>query len=161
MLLPKNITERLFMQKAITHLPVSEAEIDRNSYGILYYKWISPCPDIEALWVSVKPNEIVLSCRITHQHISRSHYSYQEKISNIELKRRIVRDSIREASLFLQGEIAATIYYDEKVMEHSYGLCKLSQLASNFQYYKEVFGPKMTQRSWAWFGEVNAANTCG
>jgi hypothetical protein len=156
---PKNIIERLFIQKAEELLPVALAEINRNKFGILCYKWISPCPEIEALWVSICPKEIVLSCKISHNHIARTDYIRQKRITNIDLKRRIVRDGIREVSLFLQGQIAATIAYDENGNQHGSGWCNRNQLASGLEHMQKVFGSGMTQCAWVWSGEVNLTNS--
>lgn len=153
--LPFNVTERLFMQEAAARLPLASAVIDRNAYGVLFYQWGSPCEAIEALWVSVTRREIVLSCQISHKHISRSSYSRKEKISNLDLKRRIVRDAIQETSRFLDGKIAATISYNADGSQHSSGWCKRDALPSAVAHSKQVFGPEITKRAWVWSGEVS------
>lgn len=145
------------MQSAISKLPLHEAEIDRNSYGVLYFKWVSPCQELEALWVSVASSEIVLSCAIAHTHIARTSYSFKEKITNLKTKRRIVRDGIRNVSQFLDSKIAATITFDEHGKKHCSGWCQREQLASSLEYTRKVFGNGMTERAWVWSGEVKVA----
>jgi hypothetical protein len=154
MLQPKNTIERLFIQKAAKLLPIADAEIARNDYGILYYKWTSPCPEIGALWVSLCRYEIVLSWKKSHTHIARSSYPSREKITNIALKRRIVLDAIRKSAAFLRGEIAVTITYDEHGKQFSSGSCRTDQIASSLAHTRQVFGPHMTKRAWNWFGEL-------
>ena len=157
MIKPACLTERLFLQSALSKLPLHEAEVDRNKYGVLYFKWISPCKELEALWVSVTAFEIVLSCAIAHSHIARTSYSFKEKITNLKTKRRIVRDAVRQVSLFLDSQIAATITYDEHGKKHSSGWCPRKQLASSLEYTRKVFGHGMTERAWVWSGEVEIA----
>jgi hypothetical protein len=160
MLKPSCLTERQFIHRAYAQLPLAGVKVERNSYGVLYFQWISPCPEIAALWVSVTPKEVVLSCAISHRHISMQHYSLRrsKKMPNIVAKRRTVRDAIREVALFLNSKIAATITYDETGAKHSSGWCPKDQLTSSFEYTKKVFGPEMTQRAWVWSGEVNVTN---
>lgn len=153
MLQPQNTVERLFMHRAAKRLPVANAEVTRNDYGILCYKWTSPCPEIGALWVSLCRYEIVLSCEVSHDHIGRTRYLPKE-LSSIALKRRIVHDAIREISLLLRGGIAAIITYDEHGKQFSSGSCRTDQIASSLAYTRQVFGPHMTERAWNWFGEL-------
>jgi hypothetical protein len=154
MIKPACLTERLFLHAATSKLPLHQAEMHRNSYGVLYFKWVSPCPELEALWVSVTPSEIILSCAIAHSHISRENYFGLEKVTNRENKRRIVRDGIKQTSRFLDGQTAATITYDEHGNKHSSGWCPTAQLASSLDYTREIFGSGMTEKAWIWSGEV-------
>lgn len=150
------LTERLFLHSAMSKLPLQEAEIGRNQYGVLYLKWISPCEELEALWVSVTSSEIVLSCAIAHSHITRVDY-LRERLTKLKAKRRIVRDGIKKVSRFLDSQTAATITYDEHGKEHSFGWCSREDLASSLEYTREVFGEGMTKRAWVWSGEVKIA----
>ncbi len=138
---------------AVADLSQPPTEIGRSSYGVLYFKWGSPCPDIEALWVSITAREVTLSCKISHTHFSVTHY--RRGLTWRKLKYRIVRDGFNEAARFLSGEIAATITYNGDGKPHSYGWSERSRLAESLEYLRNVFGPEMTQRGWIWNGEVN------
>jgi hypothetical protein len=142
--------ERLFVRAART-LPTNPSEIARNSYGILFFKWPCPCPEIEALWVSVQGTEITLSCSITHAHFSRNRY-LKRRLTSLALKKRIVRDAIQETALFLRGQISVTISHAADGTKHSYGWGKTEQLSSGLAYSRKVFGPGITQQAWSWNG---------
>ncbi|WP_139237346.1 hypothetical protein [Polaromonas sp. YR568] len=152
----RSITERL-AAKAVSRLSRMPTEFGRSNYGVLYFKWQSPCPEIDALWVSVQPTEVTLSCRISHTHFSATRY-HHESLTRLKLKRRIVHDGFREVSRFLDGEVAATISYDAQGKVHSYGWCDKSQLHSSMEYLRKVFGADMSERAWNWDGEVNVSS---
>ncbi len=148
---PSTLTERLFF-RGVGEVVPSPSEVARNSYGILNLKWDSPCCEIEALGVSVTPGEITLSCKISHTHFSRTSY-IRESLTNLALKRRIVRDGLLEVSKFLDGEIVASISYrDGKPL--GCGWWKKSQLASALAHSRSVFGAAVTERAWDWNGEI-------
>jgi hypothetical protein len=137
--------------RTVRMVPVGPSEVARNPYGILFYKWDCPCREIEALWVSVRPTEITLSCKISHTHFSRTTY-HKRKFTSLALKRRIVRDAIHEVTLFLAGRIAVTILLGADGTEHSQGWCRTEQLDSSLAYSRKVFGPGITQQAWSWNG---------
>jgi hypothetical protein len=145
--------ERMFL-RAARELPAVPSEVARSSYGVLYLKWACPCPEIEALWVSVQPTEITLSCKVTHTHFSRTRY-LKDRLTSLALKRRIVRDAIREAALFLCGQVSVTISYTDTGAKQSSGWCKMEQLSSSLAYSRKVFGSGITQQAWSWNGPVN------
>lgn len=150
---PRSMTERLFLH-GIHAIPVPPAAIERNSSGVLFCRWDCPCPDIEALWTSITPREVVLSTKISHCHIGRTNY-LKEKMSNRAFKRRMVRDGLLEVSRFLRGEVAVSVAY--KNGEHySSGWCKLAQLSSARSRLEKLFGPGLVQRAWNWSGEIGA-----
>lgn len=148
------ILERLVANKIAKYLPCPD-QIGRTPQGDhLFFEWRCTCPKIGALWLTVSArNEIILSCEIAHTHFSRSCYIH-EKLTNLQHKRRIARDSVREAWRFMQGEIAATISYAADGTIHSYGWCPTAQLASSRQYARNVFGEGITHRAWTWQKEV-------
>lgn len=151
---PFRLLHERLAANAVDALPQPPTEIGRSSYGVLYFKWESPCPDIEALWVSITSREVTLSCRISHTHFSVTHY--RRRLTWRKLKYRIVRDGFNEAARFLAGEIAATISYNGEGKPHSYGWSEGSRLAESVEHLRKVFGPEMKQRAWVWNGEVNA-----
>ena len=148
----KNFTERLFLS-ASRALPIPAAEVARNAHGILYLKWHCPCQEIGALWVSLKPTEITLSCNVAHTHFSSSRY-LKLKLTTLQLKRRIVRAAAREVALFLSGKISVTISYTGAGTKQSSGWCATGQLGSSLVHSRKVFGPDITQRAWSWNGPV-------
>jgi hypothetical protein len=148
--------ERLVTGKIAAHLPHPD-QIGRTALGDhLFFEWRCACPEIGALWLTVSArNEIILSCEITHTHFSRSCY-IRENLTNLQRKRRIARDAVREAQRFLQGEIAATITYATDGTIHSYGWCPTAQLTSTLQHELKVFDEGITRRAWTWLGKVSA-----
>jgi len=148
---PSTLTERMFL-RGVGEVVPSPSDVARNSYGILNFKWDSPCLEVEALWVSVTPREITLGCKISHTHFSRTSY-LRESLTNLALKRRIVRDSLLEVSKFLDGEIVASILYRDGKPLGS-GWWKKSQLASAIAHSRKVFGVTITERAWDWNGEI-------
>ncbi len=64
---PLRYLERL-ITKALPALPAATPE--RTEAGCLHIKWDAPCPEIQALWLTILHNEVVLSCGITHTHYS-------------------------------------------------------------------------------------------
>jgi hypothetical protein len=152
---PTFLIERLFAHKVkATNFP-KRVKIERNAYGITYYQWDAPCSRIESLWISLLPNEIVLSCAITHNHIQMQRKLNQRKITNLQAKRLVVRDAIRYARAFLNNKIAVSITYNADGTEHSFGSCQRDQLVSSIEYTKQVFGPDVTKRAWIWDGEID------
>jgi hypothetical protein len=151
---PVRVLHERLAVNAVAALPQPPTEVGRSSNGVLYFKWESPCPDIEALWVSISSREVTLSCRISHTHFSVT--SYRPRLTWRKLKYRIVQDGFNEAARFLDGEVATTISYDGEGKPHSYGWAERKRLAESLEYLREVFGPEMTQRAWDWNGEVNA-----
>lgn len=151
----RSVTER-FAAKAVSGLSRAPTESARNNSGVLYFKWQSPCPEIEALWVSIQPAEVTLSCKISHTHFSATRY-HSGSLTRLRLKRRIVRDAFREVSRFLDGEIAVTISYDGQGKVHSYGWGDRSQLPFSVESLRRVFGVEMSERAWNWNGEINVS----
>ena len=150
----RSVTERLAV-KAVARLPHAPTEFARNGHGVLYFMWQSPCSEIGALWVSVQPTEVTLSCKISHTHFSAVRY-HGESPTRLKLKRRIVRDGFREVSRFLNGKVAVTVSYDGQGNVHSYGWCDRSQLPSSMESLHRIFGENMSERAWSWSGEINA-----
>ena len=148
-----SMTERLFLL-GVRASPVPPTAVDRNSYGVLFCRWDCPCADIGSLWASITPREIILSTRVSHCHFGRTNY-LKETISNRTLKRWIVRDSLREVSRFLRGEIAVSITYNNG-KPHSYGWCRVAQLSSVISRSEELFGPGLVEKAWNWSGEITA-----
>jgi len=147
---PRSLAERLFSQ-ALLKARLPKPEVRRNENGVLTYKWSAPCPDIEALYVSVQPRVITLSCKVSHIHFARDNY-LRSKPTNAQFKRRMVQDAIREIQAFVGDRIAVTIAYDEDGKTHSSGWCKKEQLAESLGQLKNTFGAGMTQRAWLWSG---------
>lgn len=147
---PKHITERMFARAART-LPVSPSEVARTPHGVLFFKWECPCPEIGALWVSVQPTDITLSCKITHTQFSRTTY-HERKLTSLALKRRIVRGAIHETALFLAGRISVTILHGADGTEHYGGWCRTEQLGAALAYSRKLLGSRITQQAWSWNG---------
>jgi hypothetical protein len=141
--------ERLVSQR-LSALP--SAETGRNSWGILWFKWASPCPEIEALWLSVTPREVVLSCKVGHSHFSRSTY-HHEKLTNLRLKRRIAKEAVKEATRFLRSEIAVGTEVKDDASQGSSMWCRASQLSAALEHSRNVLGPAQ-HRAWVWSGAV-------
>jgi hypothetical protein len=144
-----NILERLVVQM-IGALPA--AETGRNSWGVLWFKWSSPCPEIEALWLSVTPREVVLSCKVGHSHFSSSRYR-TEKITNLRLKRRIARDACKEAARFLRNEIAVAIELKDDGSHGSSMWCHSRELPAALEHSRNILGLAKYQ-AWVWSGEL-------
>jgi len=147
------MTERLFLHR-VRAIHVPPTAVERNSYGVLFCRWDCPCPDIGALWASIKPREVVLSTKVSHCHFERTNY-LEETMSNLVYKRRIVRDSLLEVSRFLRGEIAVSITYKNGKL-HSRGWCRVAQLSSAMSRSEELFGPGLVEKAWNWSGEITA-----
>lgn len=148
----KTSTSKLerFVLHQLRALPVADS--GRNQMGVLWFKWISPCPEIEALWLSVTQHEVVLSCKVAHYHFSRCAYQ-REKLTNLWLKRRIARDSVMEAARFLLSEIAvATEITDDDSLGSSMW-CQANQLPAALEYSRQILGPSK-HRAWVWSGEI-------
>ena len=141
------ILERL-VARAVESLPA--AETGRNSWGVRWFRWASPCEEIEALWLSVTAQEVVLSCRLAHTHFSRDRY-HRERLTNLRLKRRIARDAIQEARRFMSGRVAVVI--DAGGTSGSSMWCPLDQLLGAMEHSRQVFGGT-PQRAWVWSGAV-------
>jgi hypothetical protein len=152
--LGRNYFERQFLRHAKEKLPLSEAEISRNGWGVLTCGWSAPCAEIGSLWVNVTRYEIVLSNAISHEHFGKSLYAREGLTSRI-LKRRIAREAAEQAKRFLDGEIFATKAFDAEGGIHSTGLCEARHLPTLISEYKAVFGDGFTNRAWNWFGEVD------
>jgi hypothetical protein len=134
----------------LSELPKSET--GRNSYGTLWFKWSAPSAELEALWLSVVPGEVVLSCRVAHTHFSRTQY-LPKKFTNRQLKRRIARDAVNEAARFLRGEIAVAAEFDQHGVMGSSMWCLKDSLPGALAHSTKLFGPRK-YRAWSWSGEV-------
>jgi hypothetical protein len=113
------------MYRAMSWLPTSEATIERDESGKLFITWLSPCVEIGRFTIAIRSREIMLGCEISHTHFDITRYLSRVRITNMGLKRRIIRDSIEEAALFLQGGIAASISYDATGKRHGSGWCRV------------------------------------
>jgi hypothetical protein len=152
---PKHITERMFL-RAVRAVPVAASDSGRSSYGVLYLKWDCPCPEIEALWASALPTEIILSCRVASSHFTRTRY-IREHLTSLALKRRMIRDAVREIELFLEGEIAVSTSYSPNGAVHSYGWGKTKNFEASREYERKIFGPAITTKAWSWSGAIDVA----
>jgi hypothetical protein len=142
------------MYRAMSWLPTSEATIERDESGKLFITWLSPCVEIGRFTIAIRSREIMLGCEISHTHFDITRYLSRVRITNMGLKRRIIRDSIEEAALFLQGGIAASISYDATGKRHGSGWCRVEQLAHSLAYTRKIFGSGMSMRAWGWSGEI-------
>jgi hypothetical protein len=124
----------------------------RNSWGVLWFKWNSPCPDIEALWLSVTAREVVLSCKVSHSHFSKSTY-HGERLTNLHLKRRIATEAVKEAARFLHSEIAVATEIKDDGSLGSSMWCRANQLPEALEHSRQVFGPS-EHSAWVWSGAV-------
>jgi len=139
--------ERL-VSRHVSNLPAAES--GRNSWGGLWFKWVSPCPEIEALWLSVRQGEVVLSCKVSHIHFSRSRYA-KEKPTNLRLKRLIAQDAVKEAGRFLRGETAVLAQIATSGAVISSAWCAKSAVPKLIHTFgKPVY-------AWQWPGQINTA----
>ena len=132
----------------VSGLPAAES--GRNAWGVLWFKWASPCPEIEALWLSVRQNEVVLSCKVAHLHLSRSRY-LKEKLTNLRLKRRVASDAIKEARRFLQGETAVVVQLAQSGEVISSSWCARSTVPEQMATFSKPV------HAWQWSGQIHAA----
>ena len=146
---PTCALERLVFQRLST---IPATETGRNSWGVLWFRWTSPCAEIEALWLSVTSNEVVLSCKVGHTHFSRSNY-HREKLTNLRLKRRISKDAVKEAMCFLRSEIAVAAEFKSDGSQVTSIWCNKRQLSAVLEHSRQVLGPAQ-HRAWVWSGAV-------
>src|SRR5262245_42468070 len=100
----RSLAERLFRQ-ALRRACLPDAEVKRTEHCVLVYKWSAPCANVEALYANIQPRVITLSCKVSHIHFERTNY-LREKPTNIQFKRRMVQDAIREIQAFLTDRVA-------------------------------------------------------
>jgi hypothetical protein len=151
MFAPQNFLEKNFMG-LMKRLPILPNEIVRNSFGVLSFKWDAPCFEVDALWVSIKPKEIILSCKIAHSHFSYNRY-LGKKMTKLKLKKKIVKDAIREIMSFLESRIAVTVSNDKKGNVYGYGWCNLNQVSAMMMSLQKASEQQLATRIWTWSGE--------
>ncbi|HEV2186517.1 MAG TPA: hypothetical protein VGR70_04885 [Stellaceae bacterium] len=78
----KNATERMFLNAAAAALPLDQAKIFRNEWGVFCLLWDCPCPDISELGVGIRQDNIIISSHITHKHFDKNQYRL-EKLGRI------------------------------------------------------------------------------
>ena len=103
----KNATERMFLDAAVT-LPLDQAKIFRNEWGVFCIIWECPCPDIGELGVGIRQDDIMISCKISHTHFDKSNYLFEE-IGRVKTRKRIVGDAVSFVADTIAGKIAFTI----------------------------------------------------
>jgi len=140
-----------FVRRHVSVLPV--AETGRNSWGVLWFKWPAPCAELEALWLSVTPREVALSCKLAHTHFSSTRY-LPKKLTNLQLKRHIAREAVAEAGRFLRGEIAVAVERNEEGTVSSAMWCHKRQLLDAIAQSRSVFGTSKKYDAWAWSGAI-------
>lgn len=140
-----------FVSKHLFALPL--ADTGRNSYGVLWFKWLAPCAELEALWLSVSRRELVLSCKLAHTHFSRARY-FPKKLTNLKLKRRIAREAVAEASRFLRGEIVVVVERNEDGAVGSAMWCRKNQVPDAIAQSQSMVGASKTYEAWSWSGVI-------
>jgi hypothetical protein len=126
-------------------------ETGRSSRGVRWFKWVSPCPEIEALWLYVTAREVTLSCKVAHKHFEQHQYR-SNRLTSLLAKRRVASEATREAACFLRGEVAVVEEYDSKGNLSSSMWCKKAQLPEALAQSKQVFGDSKVHRAWVWSG---------
>lgn len=145
---------RSFLLRLVAHhvaaLPPSER--GRNEYGVSWFKWSSPCPQIEALWLYVRPTEVTLSTKHFHRHFDLLPHNYPLRCSsNRRRKLAAARLAAREAAAFMRGERAVILDANAPGQASS---CRLSQLSETLEYWKQNATKPVDLQAWAWSGAL-------
>ncbi|WP_131819194.1 hypothetical protein [Sphingomonas jatrophae] len=146
--LPLSATEQAFAAFAASTLPA--AQIERNDHGILTYKWASPCPELEALYVWIDDLYITLATKISHLHVDRNSFA-RDTIREERLAHIIAEEAASGARGILDGRVVFIQYYDEtsgKVLGQSGVWNRDDWVEENRR------GTREAQRAWSWSGEV-------
>jgi hypothetical protein len=147
---PMSLIERLVSQK-ITALRPSET--GRNSWGVLWFKWLCPNPDIDEVWLSVTPREAVLSCKLAHIHFDRIRYR-DLRLTNRKMKRCIAKNAVREAARFLRDDVVVIVETNERQIPGTALWCRRSQLESTLAELRNSSDSSKNYTALAWFGAV-------
>ena len=123
----------------------------RNEWGVLWFKWVSPCAEVKSLCLSVSGREVVLSCDVTHTHIGASNI-HQERLTNRGLKQRIAVDAVREAQRFFRGQIAVACEVTADGSMGASSWCPIAKLPSLLEDVKRI--SDRDWRAWTWIGEA-------
>ena len=143
------MVERLVMHH-LAALP--KAEAGHSAYGVPWFKWPSPCPEIEALWLYVKSNEVTLSTKHFHQHFELSPHRFPPlRRSKLQRKRAIARQAVREAAAFMRG--GRVVLLDPNSPGQA-ACCPISRLAETVSHWKQTASAPVALRAWAWSGAV-------
>jgi hypothetical protein len=144
-----SLVERL-VRHHLSSLP--PAEVGRSTYGVPWFRWRSPCAEIEALWLYVKANEVMLSTKHFHRHFELlPHRCPPLARSKRQRKRAIAREAAREAAAFIRGERAVVL---DANAPNQAGCCRISRLAETVAHWKQVAKGPVALTAWAWSGPV-------
>ena len=143
------LVERL-VQHYLKALPPSE--VGRSAYGVPWFRWRSPCAEVEALWLYVKSNEVTLSTKHFHQHFELLPHRFHPLCrSKLQRKRAIARQAVREAAAIIRGERAVLL--DANTPGQA-ACCRLSQLAEAVARWKQGANGPVALKAWSWSGAV-------
>ena len=143
-----------FLERLVAHhlAALPPAEVGRNEHGISWFKWSSPCPQIEALWLYVGPREVTLSTKHFHQHFDLlAHHHPRRCASKRQRKLAAARQAVREAAAFMRGERVVVLDADSPGQA---SCCRLSQLSETIARWKKLATAQVNLQAWAWSGAL-------
>jgi len=131
----------------------ADFEIGRNDYGILYLTKKSPCEAIVALYVFVKPHDIMISCKITHTHSERD---WLERQGSKDPEADMITEAIGKVNDFISDRIVVSETRAPDGSLIGSGWSPLSAVDfENPAYQKlieELHGTPISEHKWTWSG---------
>ncbi|MCX7284561.1 MAG: hypothetical protein NTX28_11050 [Novosphingobium sp.] len=144
--------EAAFIAAAAGRLPLDQAEVSENQYGVRIYRWPSPCAAVGALTASVHEGEITLGTATFHEHIDGHAYEV--------LTQSPVRDGLAACIASVAVQLADEIMRGERIFSVSYD--KTGRATSSGMSPRDVWEQRLGEerwkpafeRFWDWHGEV-------
>ncbi|HQS68871.1 MAG: hypothetical protein B7Y36_05100 [Novosphingobium sp. 28-62-57] len=144
--------EQAFIAAAAGKLPLEQAEVSENQYGVRIYRWPSPCEAVGALTASIHEGEITLGTATFHDHIGAHAYEVRtQSPARDELATCIASVTVQLADEIMRGERIFSVSYDETGRATSSGMSPRDVWEQRLG--EERWKPA-SQRFWDWHGEV-------
>lgn len=143
--------ERRFLDRFQKEV-AAEFEIARNDYGILTLNKTAPCAEIGALYVFVKPEEITISCKITHTHSERG---YLERMGSTDPEVDMITEAIGKVNDFISDRIVVSRTTAGNGMNIGSGWRTLEQTGAGADWitFLETLHPApILVEEWTWSG---------
>lgn len=144
--------EQAFLAAAAGTLPLDQAEVFENEYGVRIYSWPSPCEMLGALTASIHQGEITLGTNTYHTHVGK--YDYEVRMQSPTrdtLTDCIARAAVQQLSEMMRGGRIFSVSYNEDGSVNSSGSSPRDVWEKRLG---EERGKPASQRFWDWHGEV-------
>lgn len=144
--------ERAFIAAAAGKLPLDQAEVFENQYGVRIYRWPSPCEAVGALTASIHQGEITLGTNTFHTHVGKRDYEVRMQSPDRDtLPDCIARAAVQQVSEIMRGERIFSVSYDQTGTVISSGSAPRDVWEQRLG--EERWKPA-SKRFWDWHGEV-------